>query len=370
MSIFEMQYQGTTTVLDHAHATWSDEHVDAAVNASFQGEIRSYFAYAVQTLPNGYTWDDQLSKIRSLANESRFWQVDGRIKLGIAYDSFYAAPETNISTLWDLVTECRLPLVTTHYVGGPWGAENSPEVLNNYGWLNTSVPVVFSHGSFLTYEDAAILRQTNQYLCSTPESEFHYGHVNPSAHHIQDQAALGVDTHFTFSATMVQQARLWLQSLRRELYLDPEEERWELPLNNPMSVEQAFYLITRAGALALRRPDLGAIKIGAMADIVVFGTDSPNMVGASDPIAAIVLHSDVGDVEDVLVDGLFVKKNGKLMSPEYQSTKIAFIDSAKRIQEHWAQIQWEPLEDFQSGLSGPTARIPVIDTQRGPGTGY
>lgn len=72
MSISEMQYQGTTTVLDHAHATWSDEYVDTAVDAAFKSGIRSYFAYQIHTLPNGYTWDDQLSKIQSLADEPRF----------------------------------------------------------------------------------------------------------------------------------------------------------------------------------------------------------------------------------------------------------------------------------------------------------
>lgn len=99
------------------------------------------------------------------------------------------------------MTDKNLSIFTVHYVGGPWGVFNTPALVNEHGWLNTSVPVVFSHGSFLTYEDAEVLRQTNQYICTDPESEFHYGHVNPNAHNIQDQAALGVDTHFTYSVS-------------------------------------------------------------------------------------------------------------------------------------------------------------------------
>jgi adenine deaminase len=137
-----------------------------------------------------------------------------------------------------------------------------------------------------------------------------------------------------------------------------------------MSVKQAFHLITRAGALALRRPDLGVIKVGAKADLVVFRTDSPNIVGASDPVAAIILHSDVGDIEDVLVDGKFVKRNGRLVHPKHQRTSAAFVESAKRIQEIWAQTDWQPLEEFSSGQSAPLTMVPIIDVKSGPGTGY
>ena len=75
-----------------------------------------------------------------------------------------------------------------------------------------------------------------------------------------------------------------------------------------MSVNQAFLLATRNGGLALKRPDLGVIAPGAKADIVVFKGDSPNMIGWVDPVAAVILHSNVGDVEHVLVNGQFKKK--------------------------------------------------------------
>jgi cytosine/adenosine deaminase-related metal-dependent hydrolase len=70
-----------------------------------------------------------------------------------------------------------------------------------------------------------------------------------------------------------------------------------------MSAEQAFHLTHCAGRLALRRSDLGAIKVGAKADLVVSRTDSPNIIGATDPLALIILHSDVGNIEDRLVGG-------------------------------------------------------------------
>jgi predicted amidohydrolase len=171
------------------------------------------------------------------------------------------------------------------------------------------------------------------------------------------------------SIIVVQQARLWLQSLRWPAFLEPEE-RYMLPLNNLMSVEEALHLIARAGALALRRPDLGAIKVGAKADLVVFRTDSSNMIGPTDPVTAIILHSDVGDIEDVLVGGKLVKRNGRLVHPEYKRMSAAFGESTKMIQEIWAQTDWQPLENSPSGGYAPLTPALIIDVKRDPGTGY
>lgn len=168
---------------------------------------------------------------------------------------------------------------------------------------------------------------------------------------------------------MVQQARLWLQLLRRDTYLDALNH-WEITSNNPMSVEQAFLLITRAGASALRRPDLGVIQEGAKADIVVYNTDAPNMIGWSDAVAAIILHSDVGDIEDVIVGGKFVKRNTKLLYDDYANLKRKLIASAQRIQSTWSSMDWPALEGKVSADGAPYGQARTIDTLRGDGTGY
>jgi cytosine/adenosine deaminase-related metal-dependent hydrolase len=247
---------------------------------------------------------------------------------------------------------------------------NTPTTLNNLGWLNSSTPVVFAHASFITSSDFTALRNNNQYISTTPESELHYGHTHPYASLIQDQAALGIDTHFTYSTDMVTQARIWLQSLRLDRFEEVLLGRVQIPVNNPMSVEQAFYLITRAGGLALRRPDLGIIAVGAKADLAIFDGDSPSMLGWSDPVAAIILHSNVGDIEHVLVGGQWVKRDGKLLYNGYDDIKRRFVQSAKRIQQIWQGIDWPPLD--QGLWQGETTYgyPQEIDTLRGDGTGY
>lgn len=82
---------------------------------------------------------------------------------------------------------------------------NDPEAFQRAGILDSDTPVVISHASFLTAKGAQMLRTTNQYISITPESEMHYGHGQPTGHLIQDQASIGVDTHFTYSTDILTQ---------------------------------------------------------------------------------------------------------------------------------------------------------------------
>lgn len=177
---------------------------------------------------------------------------------------------------------------------------------------------------------------------------------------------MGVDTAFAFSASMVQQARLWLQSRRWQGFQETLDD-WEIPVNAPMTAEQAYFLITRAGALALRRPDLGVIEVGAKADLVVYRTDNPNMLGISDPVAAIILHFDVGDIDDVLVGGKFVKRKGRLVHENYGDVARRFKASASRIQDIYLnEIGFPPLEgNWNSGAPYGTTRRSNVQRRDG-----
>lgn len=196
----------------------------------------------------------------------------------------------------------------------------------------------------------------------------HVGLSHPNGHLIQDQAALGVDTFMVFSADILTQARIWLQRTRSRLY-DQALDRWEVPVNNPMSVNQAFLMATRQGGLALRRPDLGVIRVGAKADLVVFNGRSPGMLGWLDPVAAIILHANVGDIEHVMVDGQFRKRDGKLTFDNYDSIADRFLESAERIQKA-ALARPEPVIEGRFWGGCGYGHAMEVNACRGPGTGY
>lgn len=178
-------------------------------------------------------------------------------------------------------------------------------------------------------------RERNIHISITPESEFHYGHGQTTGHLIADQASLGVDTNWTFSGDLLTQARLWLQSVRNTGFQRHLREHGTLPKNTPFSVEQGFLLATRQGGKALWRDDIGVLRSGVKADLVVFNCDSPNLLGWTNAVAAVMLHANVGDVEHVMVDGEWRKRNFKLVDTDtvkWQEVKDKFLMTAKRIQ--------------------------------------
>lgn len=257
--------------------------------------------------------------------------------------------------------------ITTHSLQGPWGFKNSPEDINTLNYLNISIPIIFSHASFLTRQGAELLREPNQHISITPEFEKHYGQTHPVSYNIQDQAFLGIDAHMAFSTDILTQARIWLQQSRYERYLDVLEQD-KVPRSCLMSAEQAFLLATRHGGLALRRDDLSIIAEGAKADLIVWDGSSPAMLGWVDPVAAVILHASVGDIEGVLVDGKWAKKGGKLVAKGRPQAREKFLKTAKRIQQVWKGLPLpEPPAEFHGHPVVDPVRIVVL---RGPGDGY
>lgn len=86
--------------------------------------------------------------------------------------------------------------------------------------------------------------------------------------------------------------------------------------------KQALYMATRGGAKAQGRRDCGAIKTGNKADLVVLGTDSPNMQPCHDLMNNIVLSATDSDILMTIIDGRIVYDFGEF--PTIDVEKIAY----------------------------------------------
>ncbi|EOD43664.1 putative amidohydrolase family protein [Neofusicoccum parvum UCRNP2] len=361
--IYEALNAGVTSILDHAHSTWSAGAAEASLNASIDSGVRMWWCYGF-----GAFNDEQAGIFSQLSQSPRL--AGSTVEYGMAFDSWSRAKPEEIEKVKTLARDAKISAFTTHHLGGPWMFDNGPSTLARHGFLeDVPFPIVFSHASFLQPADRALLRRHNHHVSITPESEMHYGHDHPNTPFVQDQAALGVDTHFTFSTDIVTQARLWLQATRRSLYRRTLEG-WQIPNTNPMSANQAFLLATRNGGLALRREDVGVVKVGAKADLVLFDGTSPNMLGWVDPVAAIILHSNVGDVKDVMVDGEWRKRDGKLvLKQDRAEVEEKFLKSARRIQKIWEETPL-PVLDGEWSMGTKYAKTEEQNVVRGEGTGY
>ncbi|KAG8623134.1 hypothetical protein KVT40_008110 [Elsinoe batatas] len=354
---------GVTGVLDYSHGFRSPAASSALLDAYLESGARIWFCYGFSDANGSFPLPQRIADYRAKAQDPRL--PDSSVVMGAAFDGWSAGAEA-IAPLLDFLRNDNISVLSTHYVDGVWGFRNTPSLLRRLGLINETFPIIFAHASLIPTAEYEILRQFNHYISIDPESESHYGHTNDESDYTMGQGALGVDTHATYSGDIVAQARLWLQQVRarsfRKLLLD-----WRVPSTNPMSVKQAFHLATRSGAQALRRPDLGVIQVGAKADIVIFDGTRMSLLGFRDPIAAIILHSNPGDVRDVMVNGRFVKRDGRLLAPNLANVSAAFARTAPRIQDVIEAAPLSPVEGMWS--SGyPYGQSRRVDAVRGNGT--
>ncbi|KAK7398541.1 hypothetical protein QQX98_012089 [Neonectria punicea] len=358
---------GITSIVDNASGLFTEAIAKAAVNASIDSGMRTFMAYSIREGESWFPVKAQIELFRELGSEKRVRQ--SLVEMGLAYEGFDGGSTEVVQTVINLARESNISVFETHFVGGVLGTDNSPSRLAQLGFLNETFPIIFIHADGLTPADLTLLRNTNQYISLVPEFELHHGQdiYNPSL--ALDQASLSVGTHYSTSGDIVSQARIWLQTVRSWI-TTPRMREFKIPVNNPMSANQAFLLSTRSGGLALRRPDLGVIQVGAKADLAIFDGAAPGMLGWRDPVAALILHSNVGNVKHVLVDGVWKKRDGELLCGTESDLQGNFLKSTRKVQQFWEEMAPTVFEGANPITGAQYVQVDQVDVVRGPLNGY
>jgi 5-methylthioadenosine/S-adenosylhomocysteine deaminase len=94
-----------------------------------------------------------------------------------------------------------------------------------------------------------------------------------------------------------------------------------------VSAREAFAIATKGGAAAMGRNDLGEIKPGNLADLVLLDLDRPNMQPVNDPIASLAYSANGSEVETVIVGGRVLVENREFLTIDsgkvyYEVSKI------------------------------------------------
>ncbi|KAI1622182.1 hypothetical protein EDD37DRAFT_637256 [Exophiala viscosa] len=323
---------GVTSYLEHAHNNWTQAVMKIGLKAALDSGARIWWCYHPINRDN-FPINEQYRTLKSLKSE--FPKADDLVRMGLAIDGLDSMSEGDVQQAKQLARELEAEVLTAHYLGGPWPfAQQLPEVAAKHEVHDLHIPFVWSHAGFVSSKAMDLLRKHNDHISITPESEMHYGHGQDTSHLIHDQASLGIDTQWTFSGDILLQARMWLQSVRGRQSTEILK-RGHIPKQTPMSVMDAFLLATRNGGRAIHRDDIGVLRVGAKADIVCFDGNSPNMLGWTDPVAAVVLHSNIADIKHVMIGGQFRKKDGKLVlkSGSWEEVSAQFTQTAQRVQQ-------------------------------------
>ena len=243
------------------------------------------------------------------------------VRLGLGFDGYHL-PKDVVVGLFEKAKSLGVKVITSHYIR-PKG-EKSPRVpalLKEYGLLDRGI--VLAHAGGATAEDAKLMKEAGAHVSSTPSTEASMA-LGPTAVFRDDLPGMdsvcsfGSDCQAIVSSSIVNNMRMGLQHARG-LHSAASLSEGRIPREVYHNTHEAFNMATLGGARALcMEYDLGSLEVGKRADLVVFSATSPSMLGAAqqDPVMAVVLHSSPGDVEDVIVDGVVRKRDGKLLSVE------------------------------------------------------
>lgn len=281
---------GVTGYIDHAHNNWEMDVIKRGWDAAVDAGARVWWCPNIEDR-DGCSEADQLEFMRTLGDRS----TDNHplVSIGLAYDKFTASSPEHVQKTKDDVRSVSISSIDRY--SSKSGLTDSPETFTSKLLLyiisadhgqarpmtvflrlyadtvtvgnaspsraaeanlqEPNVPVVFSHGGFVTESDRSALSEHNWNLSITPESEMHYGHGQQTSRFIQDQASLGIDTNWTFSGDILFQSRLWLQKVRDASY-NHTLDKSLIPEVNPMPVNQlpSFLRYTQIAYAHLRMP--------------------------------------------------------------------------------------------------------------------
>ncbi|KAF4998730.1 hypothetical protein FGRMN_3056 [Fusarium graminum] len=341
---------GTTTIVDHAHISYSPEHNNAALSGTISSGIRSIYCYCpigrVKTwkpfaLEDSLLPDWLFEQLETLCKAEPFG--DGRVTMGFAFDFFFL-PKEVIVGIYTRVRNLGIKTITSHYV--PSIMDHSVVgILESYGILDKDI--LLSHVNPLSDSEAKKIEEAGAAVSSTPDTELQMGHGWPVC--FQDNAksfsSLGIDCHSNNTGSIVAQMRVGLQAERARRN-ETVHSTGKFPGRIQVPTQEAFQLGTIRGAKAIHMEDqLGSLEEGKIADLVIWDTLSPGMICAAeeDPIGAIILHSAPSDIDAVIVDGHFRKRDGRLLSTKVNLELFPELELRKSELE-WRDIAVELLE--------------------------
>ncbi|CEI39906.1 unnamed protein product [Fusarium venenatum] len=349
---------GTTTVLDHSHVNTFEGAASTAISATVSSGLRSVYGYCPTARVASWSpfemnremiasWN--LLELRKLGAKAPFG--DGRVTMGLAFDLWFL-PEQVVQELFQTAREAGINLAATHAVRNhQLSMSDVIQQFKSQGLLDDRM--LFSHANGYPTESIQAVVDTGAHISSTPSTEMQMALGTPICLDgdypmAQAQSSLGIDCHSNQASSIVYEMRLGLQASRanhNQKLINQELA----PRHISKTVQEVFNLGTIQGARAIgMQNQLGSIAEGKLADLVIFDANTPELLCAveQDPLAAIVLHSSIGNVDTVIIDGIVRKSRGKLVDVKVEEDmkdvagkgSLAWNDVAKSMRKSRMEI--------------------------------
>lgn len=97
-----------------------------------------------------------------------------------------------------------------------------------------------------------------------------------------------------------------------------------------MPAKTVYDMGTSMGADAMGIPDAGRLEPGCLADVITIDLDTPTPINEYNVFDQLILFRNPANVNDVLVDGKFLKRDGKLLTVDADRIKNELREKAAR----------------------------------------
>jgi cytosine/adenosine deaminase-related metal-dependent hydrolase len=233
----------------------------------------------------------------------------------------------------DLRLARELGLVASmHQGGGPARTPGGWAQLMDEGLVGPRLNIV--HGNDLGDEELAQFVDRGVSFTVTPENEMIQGHGMPITGRLRalgTAPSLGVDLESVLSGDMLTVCRMALGLQRALDHAEHRRRADEIAATPSISVREALRWATIEGARMLGlESHIGTLTPGKKADLVVLRADL-GLWPVHDPVASVVMQASAGDVEHVMIEGHFVKRDGRLAAVGLDRLRDDLAESGRRI---------------------------------------
>ena len=328
---------GTTTLVDWCHNNPTPNHTDAAVRGLVESGIRAAFFHG-SPKPEPKPGERHFSEVphprreverllaRPLADRNCL------VTLGLAIlGPHYSTLDVSMHD-FRLARELNL-IASMHQGGGPAKTVGGWEKLIEADLVSANINIV--HGNDLPDDLLHRLIDLGATFSVTPENEMIQGHGFPITGRLLKlgtHPSIGIDLESVLAGDLLGASRVALSMQRALDNANSRRAHGAIPDTTTIPTREALRWITIEGARMLGREDhIGSLTPGKLADLVVINATDLNLFPVHDPVSTVVMQTSLANIEAVMINGAWKKRNGRLLVSGLDEKKERLGVSGRRL---------------------------------------
>lgn len=307
---------GVTTLLDWSHIQNTPEHSDAVIAALQEAGLRAVFGYGPPNTALADWWINSSLKhphdITRIAAQY-FSSRDQLLTLALApRGPLFSTLEVSQHD-WQLAREVGAR-ISVHVGGSQPGQPNSLEALGRAGYLGPDTTYIHCVG--LNATEWRMIADTGGTVSISCPVEMQMGIGMPPIQQALDHGlrpSLSVDVETSMTGDLFTQMRS-VFALQRML-INERMSAGEEHVSPLLTTRDVLEFATIEGARACGLDDkVGTLVPGKEADLILLRADRINVFPINDPLGAVVMGMDTGNVDTVIIAGRIMKRHGQLVN--------------------------------------------------------